>query len=276
MWNFRSWVSLVEGKVAQTLREKLFPFTNQKSREQQPTKLKLKNNETMVSFRSILLHILLPALALACKCKEPTLLTSLDDSDAVFRGSVIRALPSDEENQWNKFVVQVKRVYEGCTFKQGDRVIVATSSSSASCGVDLETSKTYIFAGENIPMDSSTQIELGKRTKISRAVSVNACGYTREWEAVSTDDKKLLRSHVNQCPKSCDSGADCQDGNSYYCDTGKCVAYNAPCDKDTPIANCLVDPCTVSTCTENSQCFSNYCGGCFAIFVDSNGNRVCN
>ena len=40
--------------------------------------------------------------------------------------------------------------------------------------------------------------------------------------------------------------------------------------------NCFVNPCAVDLCPNhpNAVCTANYCGGCYAIFTDSDGNVV--
>lgn len=236
-----------------------------------------------VSFAFLLpfVSLLLPTLSFACKCIVPTVPSALTDSDAVFRGKVIRELKATKVGEPTKaYVIQARRIYKGCAFEQGNRVVVTTSSSSASCGVTLEVNGTYVFSSAtSTPIDAATKKKLGKKsTKITRAVSIVSCGYNRKWDEVPAADLTLLRNYDNDVcvPESCTAGADCLDSTKYYCDTGKCTAYDAPCPDGTTTVNCLADPCQVAKpCTTMDKCLSNYCGGCNAIFIDTTGTRVC-
>eukprot|EP00058_Branchiostoma_floridae_P017471 XP_002602959.1 hypothetical protein BRAFLDRAFT_105864 [Branchiostoma floridae] len=51
------------------------------------------------------------------------------------------------------------------------------------------------------------------------------------------------------------------------------VAVSAGCPNGQPLVNCVVDPCTVTTCpgTPDAECVANYCGGCHADFFNSDG-----
>jgi hypothetical protein len=218
-----------------------------------------------------------PILSTACDCLQgPSAQSSLSAEyvDVVFRGKVVKELKSDDEFM-KKYVVRVWRIFKGCSFKE-ENIIVTTASDSAMCGVNLAVggNSTYVFSGYSMPMDVAALAQLGKNSKVAYTVEIEGCDYTNKWEYVTESDKNLLRQHFNQCEK-CASGADCPD-TSYYCDTGKCVKYDAPCPADTPMAKCMADPCTMSKpCTE-ATCVANYCGGCNVIWVDPNGSRVCN
>lgn len=156
---------------------------------------------------------------MACKCPLRPLLTSLSDADNLFRGVVIRELKADEMSK--TFVVSVTRIYTGCTFKSADRVVVTTPLSK--CGISFAINKRYIFAAENVELDAATKKQMGRDTKISRVVSASSCDYTREWSAVSVQDRKLLREYNTTCPKACDFDIDCPS-SSITCQNGKCVA----------------------------------------------------
>ena len=51
---------------------------------------------------------------------------------------------------------------------------------------------------------------------------------------------------------------------------------DSPCPAGVPVARCLVDPCSVSSCESNSKakCKANYCGGCNAEWFDGQGLPV--
>ncbi|XP_071941274.1 neurogenic locus notch homolog protein-like [Antedon mediterranea] len=48
------------------------------------------------------------------------------------------------------------------------------------------------------------------------------------------------------------------------------------CPKGVEVVSCLINPCVFATCpaNQNAQCRANYCGGCNAVFYDSNGVEV--
>ncbi|XP_071941275.1 uncharacterized protein [Antedon mediterranea] len=59
--------------------------------------------------------------------------------------------------------------------------------------------------------------------------------------------------------------------------TGTVGAAKSLCPKGVDVVACLIDPCMFATCpadSANAQCRSNYCGGCNAVFYDSNGVEV--
>ncbi|CAH1246656.1 Hypp7762 [Branchiostoma lanceolatum] len=49
-----------------------------------------------------------------------------------------------------------------------------------------------------------------------------------------------------------------------------------PCPPGVSQVNCFTDPCASATCDAHpgATCEANYCGGCNAIFFDSNNNEV--
>ena len=48
------------------------------------------------------------------------------------------------------------------------------------------------------------------------------------------------------------------------------------CPPDKPPVNCLLDPCSVTSCPAHpdASCVADYCGGCNARFFDADGNEV--
>jgi hypothetical protein len=221
--------------------------------------------------------LLLPLVSLACKCMVPLVSSALDDADAVFRGMVIRELKQTDPTSYTKeLVVKVERVFKGCTFKVSDRIIVATSSSTASCGVFTETNKAYVFSGSSSPIAATTKQKLGKNTKISQLVSVMSCVYNREWDGVPAEDKALLRAYKNQCAKSCVTGKDCPN-EKHYCDTGKCIDLTAGCPITPLLGACIQDACkTAADSCPGAYCEPTFCGGCLPLFLDADRTRICN
>lgn len=57
-----------------------------------------------------------------------------------------------------------------------------------------------------------------------------------------------------------------------------CGEAEPECPADLPLVNCAANPCDVETCPKypdaDLECEANYCGGCNAIFYDSNGDEV--
>lgn len=224
-----------------------------------------------ILFAFLLALLSSPTLSNACRCMVPTVQSALTNADAVFRGNVTRALKTDDGLQ-KKYVVSVKRVFKGCAFEAPQRIVVTTSSSSASCGVTLQLNTIYAFSASSTPIDDATKKQLGKNTTVTQAVSIMTCNYNREWTSVPEEDKKALRAHNNQCPTKCKTGSDCKD--KYYCDTGKCVADDAPCP--VIIGACIADPCSNTQACPGATCITTYCGGCLPLWIDANRTRVCN
>eukprot|EP00727_Mastigamoeba_balamuthi_P014490 m51a1_g9666 putative protease inhibitor (123) ;mRNA; r:1233114-1233566 len=57
------------------------------------------------------------------------------------------------------------------------------------------------------------------------------------------------------------------------------VSASSPCPPGVHVWNCLVDPCSVSSCPRDptATCHSNYCGGCNAVWTTPIGlPAVCN
>lgn len=227
----------------------------------------------MISFRLLAAVILaFPILTFACSCLEGiSVRSSLQKTEAVFRGLVLRKLKDVEYA--SSYVVSVERMYKGCNFKAADRIVVTTGINSAMCGLELEVDRVYAFSAFDTPIIPDIQSQLKESHKIKRAVSIGLCDYNGvEWKNIPATGIKRLRRYDNtKCKVTCETGTNCL--STQYCDVDKCVAYNATCAN--PV-NCVASPCSVSTCTEKSKCYNNYCGGCNAIFVDSTGTRVCN
>lgn len=176
-----------------------------------------------------------------------------------------------------QFLVKVRRVYKGCDFDCGDTVIVTTGSDGAMCGVYLQEKKHYLLTGHLVKADD-VAIAAVKERDIAAEVSIVSCEINTDWKYVSYEDKKLLWKYAKldrDCGTGCESGADCLKND--YCDAGRCIDSTATCPFYVPVVHCLVDPCENEPCKEageGGRCLSNYCGGCHAICIDKEGNRV--
>jgi hypothetical protein len=239
-------------------------------------------NYTFAYWMTFLLSSL-PNLLLACKCIPPVLKEDLYDNpdSTVIAGRILRELATMDGYFDRHFVFEVKQVYKACSIKEQDTIIVSTSASSASCGLDLKSNTQYIFAAH---MAEDNELPTAVR------VSVGLCDYNAEWPlGVSDEDKRTLRLYKTKGPASnancstssspCQTGADC-DEMTEYCDASKtqCISIDAPCP--TALANCFAAPCTVTDPCQEADgpliCLDNYCGGCNAIFLDADRTRVCN
>lgn len=221
--------------------------------------------------------------SLACRCMPKTWNETLTQPESlVFRGTVTKVEPAADDFSQNKYIVQLGRVFKGCNIKGNERVLMTSYTDSATCGVVLALGASYLFStGPTQPIDNTTRVGLGPRTKITQTVWASSCKYNQEWSDVPAEVLATLRSYQNQkmcqAPKTCKTGADCPIKNS-FCDSGKCMAIGAPCPSDRPQTSCVAEPCAVATpCSvEGSKCYNDYCGGCNAIFFDPNKmTRVC-
>jgi hypothetical protein len=224
----------------------------------------------------VVFTVLFLPIALACKCMQPSAKGALyGDVDSVFLGRVVKQLVSNDENNL-KYLINVGRVFKGCFITSDSFIILSTGTSSASCGLQLALKTRYIFSGILEPVDPTMLLQVEGRT-IAGEVSAGTCGYNSPWLTVSPEDKLLLRDYENVCKDICSTGADCPVTS--YCDAGKCVAFDAPCPDGVPLGVCPGPPCKYATpCAEaglDAQCIENFCGGCYAIFVNAARNRVC-
>lgn len=253
---------------------------------------------------SSMILLLLAALSLsfkltdACDCMPTSAERSLfsDRINSVFRGYVQRQQqikPTNDTNApagLNYYVVNVGRIFKGCTFKNATTILVETSSSSSTCGVTFDLKKNYLFSGNTVPAKANiVKIAAMKNPSIVKdvMVRVQACDLNAEFKYLSQTDKQTLWNSTNTCTK-CSSASDCPgglDGGLNYCDQGKCVAYDRPCPPtpdDLPwlsIDNnsCMDDPCLTATpCVDDAKCIQNKCDKCgWPLWVDGKGNRVC-
>ncbi|XP_038839905.1 metalloproteinase inhibitor 2-like [Salvelinus namaycush] len=120
-------------------------------------------------------------IADACRCSPPHPQQAFCDADIVIRAKVVGKKALSNEIKYD--VQQIKM------FKGPDRVIhaVFTSSSSASCGVTLETNKEYLFTGR-MSTDGSMHLVM--------------CDFIQYWEDLNGTQKKSLTQRYQ-------SGCDC-------------------------------------------------------------------
>jgi Tissue inhibitor of metalloproteinase len=164
---------------------------------------------------AVVLAILWPSPTLACSCLRMGLNETMyaSDESLFFRGTVVRDItpppPVPDPNNpifmmpngRNQYVVQVGRVFKGCTIKQSERILVTSPMQSSMCGLSLAMGASYIFESGLAPkpVDAATLARLGNRTKVTSTVSVFLCGFNRPWDSVSEDDKNVLRAFPRKC-----------------------------------------------------------------------------
>jgi hypothetical protein len=172
--------------------------------------------QTIYSLALALLLAAFPQAALACSCIAVDFNTSLYQFDPLyFRAKVVRDLnaqPPQPVGQGNntvvmmldpfmdkRYVVQVGRVFKGCSIKAGDRLLV--TSGAHSCGITLAVGADYVLSsGLSQPIDATTRTNLSNRTKMTQKVDVGSCGFNRVWETVGEENKAMLRSYEKTCP----------------------------------------------------------------------------
>lgn len=189
-----------------------------------------------VVLAAALLMTVLPGQAAACSCLQPTVESSYNrHSDVVtvqVTGTVVRG-------KQRLYSAQVLRVFKGC-LQPGKRVLLATSVSSAACGITLRKVPTLI-AGSRVTVGASAL----------PALQVGLCDYNVPVADLTAQDRAFL------------------EGRTVCCD-GECACA----DGSAPV-NCFVDPCQVAPPCDEGACVANYCGGCNAEFYDDNGYGVC-
>jgi hypothetical protein len=248
-------------------------------------------NLLLLSFISLLFKSVI-----ACDCLPTSAERSLysDHINTVFRGQVQRQQQIPSMNNTNApsgliyYVVNVGRIFKGCTFKNATTILVETPSSSSTCGVAFDLKKSYLFSGNSVPAKPSVvAIAAKKNPSILKnvMVRVQACDLNVEYKYLSQTDKQTLSNSTHTCT-TCTSAADCPggiDGGINYCDQGRCVAYDRPCPPvpdDLPWldnSSCMDNPCLTATpCVDGAKCVQNKCDKCgWPLWIDGKGNRVC-
>jgi Tissue inhibitor of metalloproteinase len=165
----------------------------------------------MKSIIALLLALIALQQADACSCymRNPDApLYERYPGDLFFRGTVIKQLTFPTGNGITKmfdmtplkYVVEIVRVFKGCSIKASDRIMVTTMRDSALCGVNLSVNSSYIHSsGLGMPIDAETKAMLGNRTKISQTVDVNLCGFYANMQYVSNATLAELRAYKNKC-----------------------------------------------------------------------------
>jgi hypothetical protein len=221
----------------------------------------------------------------------PSLDAALFESpnSTVIAGRIIHELklatttPDETMNRYFAFIV--KQVYKSCTLQTNDVIMISTSASTASCGLNLESNTGYIFSAFQEPTADDGIFR----------VSVAACNYNAKLPIAEGLKRTLRQFRINSansqylnCPKApaplpgpCQTGTECDPVNE-YCDAvnNTCIAINAPCPTPPGTVNCFDDPCNLADPCQEAvgpvTCISNYCGGCNAIFINADRTQVCN
>ncbi|XP_041719694.1 metalloproteinase inhibitor 2-like [Coregonus clupeaformis] len=117
-------------------------------------------------------------IAEACKCAPVHLQQAFCSADVVIRAKVVGVTVGSN----TKYDIQQIKMFKG-----PDRVIHAifTSSSSASCGVTLETNKEYLITG---------------RLNTAGRMHIITCNFIQYWEDLGgTQKKSLTRRYQSGC-----------------------------------------------------------------------------
>jgi Tissue inhibitor of metalloproteinase len=168
--------------------------------------------KSIIALFLALIALQLPQQADACDCyvKNPdATLYERYPGELFFRGTVIKQIktyPSgDEVNQRFdmtplKYVMEIARVFKGCSIKASDRIMVTTMKSSGLCGLNLSVNSSYVLSsGMGAPIDAETKAMLGNRTKVSQTVGVNSCGFYADMQYMSNATLAELRAYKNKC-----------------------------------------------------------------------------
>lgn len=171
--------------------------------------------------------ILLLALTMAAPWVEacgvqlprPASETMYDDDSAathIFRGTVIRDISPLHESTSAlsppgtaslnepltvsptvRYVVQVNRMYKGCSLKAMDRILV---TSGGVCGTSFQLDTTYLFTTDRLqPMDAAHRAMLGNRSKVKQVLYTSSETVTQEWNQVNDDDKAVYNASRRKC-----------------------------------------------------------------------------
>ncbi|MFT5431550.1 MAG: hypothetical protein ACI9OJ_002247 [Myxococcota bacterium] len=176
-----------------------------------------------------------PKQADACSCISTDIASSYNNSTDVIRAQVLFGITIGQD-QW--YVARSLSTFKGCIEKNA-WVYIRTASSSAACGVILQTGTQYLLSGSDLQAGWSVPV-----------LSIGSCGFNRPIASLTKADRKFLLSRYNCCGDTCA----CNDG--------------------TQPVNCFADPCMFADCP-SGECVANYCGGCNAEFYDQYGQAVC-
>lgn len=131
----------------------------------------------------------------------------------VFRGTVIRDLSPlsplhetdassshtpDGQSPIAHYIVQINRVYKGCSLKATDRILV---SSGGVCGTRLTLDTTYVFTTSRLQsMDAAQWAMLGNRSKVKQVLFTSAETAILDWNEVDDNDKSVYNAYRKSCP----------------------------------------------------------------------------
>ena len=128
--------------------------------------------------------------AQACSCMPPSISGSFDAATDV---AVMRIEGSKLRGDTLYYSAQILRPFKGCTVP-GEKVILATSASSATCGeTDLQTRQTILIFGE----------EDGAWGDIT-ILDINLCDYNTPVGKLTPDDKRFLGNNAEVCNEECE------------------------------------------------------------------------
>jgi len=177
------------------------------------------------------------APAAACSCVQPALERNYAFADAVLKVVVLGQVPS-RTGQRRFIAVTTAAPYKGCVGRHR-LVLVETAASSAECGVVLAPGReTLLFA-------ASRGLRFGMPL-----LGTGLCSGNRDWGELAPEELEFLSTRYNCCGDAC-----------------ACV--------DSELVQCLVDPCSVSECSDpDAVCSASYCGGCNAEWRTPDGMKA--
>ena len=209
--------------------------------------------------------VLQPIAAEACSCLPRTNEQHYCDSDFVVKAKVQRDL-GDSHADGQRYRVKVKKSFKGDL--QGT-VIMSTSTSSATCGVELGIRKMYLLTG-SITSDGTPRI--------------NLCNKVSTWRSLPRAERRQWKNGWSctpelECPMGCDVWYDgcnnctCDNGELGACTRRFCIQYTEPyCKEPCPQVRCMEPPRWCPTgYTVSMQYTENECPTC-EVCEDGNGN----
>ena len=189
----------------------------------------------LITAISALANLTTAGRAAACSCVLPSVESSYNSASDVAYVDVRRTYVLRDTRY---YVGYVARTFKGC-LREGQRVILKTPASGATCGAELRL-RPYLINGNRAGGFLGTPV-----------LSISLCSYDRQVTELTEQDLSFLNGRTVCCGDACS----CADG--------------------TEPVQCFVDPCSVAPACAEGQCMANYCGGCNAEFYDPSGERVC-
>lgn len=194
------------------------------------------SNRWSIVLAAVTASLVVPSVAEACTCDQPSLSRSWHESTHTFKGIVLDSRVRGSENQYR---VRVQRTFSGCTV-DAETVIVSSNTSAAACGLPLAVGQTWLLTAD-LSEDGT--------------YAIGSCGYNRVWSTLSETDRSFLASRPVVCE---------DEPGSLIC-----------ADGSEPV-QCFADACQVeNACAAAEICEFNSCGGCNAEFYDESWNPVC-